>query len=162
MRFAVIQSRNELRESSAVFSRFFGAFNKIEICLTCLALLKWSKYAFNGISADILPSPRDETIWPLSSVPSLPLFRSLGRSETPPSSSFPMSPLSRVWERQLDTLCLFSLHFSPATFSLVVVVSVRLFCRNQCDLRTHFSSTWVSPKSIGKYLLHVFPGGLPA
>ena len=48
------------------------------ICLTCLALLKWSKYAFNGISADILPSPRDETIWPFSSVPSLPLFRSLG------------------------------------------------------------------------------------
>ena len=82
--------------------------------------------------------------------PSLSFARSLGRSETPPSSSFPMSPLSRVWERQLDTLCLFSLHFSPATFSLVVV-SVRLFCRNQCDLRTHFSSTWVSPKSIGKY-----------
>ena len=84
--------------------------------------------------------------------PSLPFARSLGRSETPPSSSFPMSPLSRVWERQLDTLCLFSLHFSPATFSLVVV-SVRLFCRNQCDLRTHFSSTWVSPKSMGKYYM---------
>ena len=57
--------------------------------------------------------------------PSLSL-RSLRSPSSPMSMS---SPLSRVWERQLDTLCLFSLHFSSTTsrpsFSLVVV-SVRL------------------------------------
>ena len=79
---------HEMNCRNPLLSRFFGAFNKIEICLTCLALLKWSKYAFNGISADILPSPRDETIWPFSSVPSLPLFRSLARTLGDPSLLF--------------------------------------------------------------------------
>ena len=97
---------------------------------------------------------------------SLPSLRSL-RSPSSSPMSMSSSPLSRVWERQLDTLCLFSLHFSSTTtttsrrhsvssassssqFVSLLAKSMRS-APPRGHTHTHLSSsTWGTPKSNGE------------